>query len=279
MCLSNRAPATRPIYIAIPEQDREPGDENRVGMLNLSLYGTRDAAANWVTAYTAVLTKVGFTVGKYSAQHFHHEQRDLAVSVHGDDFTCTGPEHALDWLKSVFEEAFDIKAEVLGPDAQRGQKTEIRVLNRVLTWNPWGIGYEADPRHAEIVVQQLGLDHGKAVTTPGSKDENAKVYEENGDDLVTLDPQGLYATSEAKKREKECEDAAAGAELRGENATLYRAICARLNYLAQDRPDIRYACKEASRWMSCPRTGHWLILKRIARYLKGSPRLVQRFVW
>ena len=31
--------------------------------------------------------------------------------------------------------------------------------------------------------------------------------------------------------------------------------------------------------MSCPKAGHWVILKRIARYLKGTPRLVQRFVW
>ena len=90
------APATRPIYIVIPEEDWEPGDENHVGKLNFSLYGTREAAANWVTAYAAILTEAGFTVGKYSAQHFHHEQRDLAVSVHGDDFSCTGPEHALE---------------------------------------------------------------------------------------------------------------------------------------------------------------------------------------
>ena len=31
--------------------------------------------------------------------------------------------------------------------------------------------------------------------------------------------------------------------------------------------------------MSCPRTRHWLILKSISRYVKGSPRLVQRLVW
>ena len=35
------APATRPIYIRIPEEDTEPGDEGKVGKLNLSLYRTR----------------------------------------------------------------------------------------------------------------------------------------------------------------------------------------------------------------------------------------------
>eukprot|EP00973_Karenia_brevis_P036049 4973185-Karenia_brevis.AAC.1 len=41
------APATREIYIEIPEEDWEEGDEARVAKLNLSLYGTRDAAQNW----------------------------------------------------------------------------------------------------------------------------------------------------------------------------------------------------------------------------------------
>ena len=40
------APTTRPIYIRIPDEDWEEGDEERVGKLNLSLYGTRDAAMN-----------------------------------------------------------------------------------------------------------------------------------------------------------------------------------------------------------------------------------------
>ena len=38
------ARARRPVYIEIPIEDYEPGDELRVGKLNLSLYGTRDAA-------------------------------------------------------------------------------------------------------------------------------------------------------------------------------------------------------------------------------------------
>ena len=40
------APTTRAIYIAIPQEDWETGDELRVAKLNLSLYGTRDAAMN-----------------------------------------------------------------------------------------------------------------------------------------------------------------------------------------------------------------------------------------
>ena len=40
------AESIRPVFIQIPEEDRLPGDEGMVGRLNLSLYGTRDAAQN-----------------------------------------------------------------------------------------------------------------------------------------------------------------------------------------------------------------------------------------
>ena len=48
------APAKRPVYIKIPAEDFEAGDEDMVGVLNLSLYGTRDAAMNWAAKYTEI---------------------------------------------------------------------------------------------------------------------------------------------------------------------------------------------------------------------------------
>ena len=62
-------------------------------------------------------------------------------------------------------------------------------------------------------------------------------------------------------------------------ATQYRAMAARLNYLGLDRPDIQFATKEAARHMASPTECNWLLMKRIGRYLKGSPRLVQLFRW
>ena len=45
------AKSTRPVYVEIPIEDYEPGDEHNVGKLNLSRYGTIDAAKNWTTTY------------------------------------------------------------------------------------------------------------------------------------------------------------------------------------------------------------------------------------
>ena len=46
------APVKRDVFIKIPKEDFEPGDEDRVAKLRISLYGTRDAAQNWTAEYT-----------------------------------------------------------------------------------------------------------------------------------------------------------------------------------------------------------------------------------
>ena len=54
-------------------------------------------------------------------------------------------------------------------------------------------------------------------------------------------------------------------------------MAARLNYLGFDRADLQYAPKEVAQKMAGPREADWAKLKRVARYLVGAPRLVQRF--
>ena len=41
------ARAKRDVYVQLPPEDIEPGDENKCGKLQYSMYGTRDAAQNW----------------------------------------------------------------------------------------------------------------------------------------------------------------------------------------------------------------------------------------
>ncbi len=62
-------------------------------------------------------------------------------------------------------------------------------------------------------------------------------------------------------------------------ASTFRALAARANYLAQDRPDIQFAVKEIARRMATPVGRDWSLLKRLARYLLGAPRAVSHFYW
>ena len=83
------ARARKPIFIEIPIEDRMPGDDNKIGRLNLSFHGTRNAATNWQDEFIATLVSQGFVRGTASPCNYHHEGRGLRVIVHGDDFTST----------------------------------------------------------------------------------------------------------------------------------------------------------------------------------------------
>ena len=62
-----------------------------------------------------------------------------------------------------------------------------------------------------------------------------------------------------------------------EEATMYRALSARCNYLAQDKADIRLSAKELCREFAVPNRHSYAKLKRLTRYLVGCPRLVYKF--
>ena len=121
----------------------------------------------------------------------------------------------------------------------------------MLTWEEHGVRYEADPRHAELVVKALGLADAKPAVTPGVSGQ-CDVRDEEDD---------------------------SNPKLLGEEATAYRAVTARLNFLAQDRTDLQYAVKEVSRYMANPRTKDWEFLKRIGRYLLFMPRATIFYKW
>ncbi len=288
------APAQRPIYVKIPMEDFEPGDEDMVGMLNLFLYGTRDAAKNWAAKYTEVLLAAGFKAGLASPCNFFHEKRGISVTVHGDDFTSTGTPRDLKWFEMKLKEEFELVTEVLGPG--RDQRQQVRILNRVISWGPDGISYEADQRHAEIIISELGLEGAKPLSTPGSREDAAKAgpptlsrtstatattcHQGDGKHAVTtLKFEGGFDDAEAAWERHGAAQGAAEELLSPSEARAFRGLAARLNYLAQDRPDVQYAAKEVSRRMARPSRGDWSILKRAGRYLVGAPRAVQLFAW
>ena len=166
------APATRRVFVALPPEDVEPGEENMCALLKKSLYGTPDAAYNWTEAYTKALMDLGFTKGESSPCSFRHAGRGICTIVHGDDFCSEGAAKDLQWMKQKLSENFEIKTEVLGPNAGAGEVQELRFLNRIMAWTEHGITWEADPRHAELVIQQLDLENCKPVVSPGVKEDN-----------------------------------------------------------------------------------------------------------
>ena len=55
----------------------------------------------------------------------------------------------------------------------------IRIPNSIVEWTDQGIRHEADQRHAELIIKEVGLKgNSKGVATPGSKAEKEEEGEE-----------------------------------------------------------------------------------------------------
>ena len=68
------APASRELYVEIPEEDQEPGEPDVVGRLNRSMYGFRDASHNWMEDWQALLQEEGYSIGIANPALFCNQQ-------------------------------------------------------------------------------------------------------------------------------------------------------------------------------------------------------------
>ena len=119
------------------------------------------------------MVAIGFVQGKASPCTFYHEERGIRTYIHGDDFVSVRSNSDLKWLRKETENKYELKPHVLGPTKEDPQ--QVKVLNRVLRWTDQGIKYEADPRHAELIIKDLGLDKAKGVRTPATKQEGRTI--------------------------------------------------------------------------------------------------------
>ena len=102
------APVKREICIELPKEDKteEDNEEDMVGLLQMSLYGTRDAAINFQQEVATFMERLGFMQGQYNPCTFWHAQRQLRTLVHGDDFVTQGGRQEVEWLKQRMMERF-----------------------------------------------------------------------------------------------------------------------------------------------------------------------------
>ena len=233
-----------PTYVALPPEDPDH-DKGLCGLLMRHMYGTQKAAEGWQSEYSRALVEdMGFKQGIACPCIFSHADRDIVVTVHGDDFTAVGPCHQLDWYEAALESQYELKkGGRLGPGASDDK--EASCLNRIIRWCPDGLEYEADPRQIEKLIEELELEGANSCVTPGLKQLPEQIASDQ-----PLTPERFRA---------------------------FRGLAARANYLSADRPDCQSAAKEICRWMSSPTELAMTALKRLGRYLIGKPRLVFRY--
>ena len=245
-------PCDEDVYVRLPEEFG-----CRVVKLRRWLYGMRRAANRWEEFYTKKLKEAGFIQGVASPVIFYNPVTGVRVVVHGDDFTYSGKHRHLEAIRKWMEGWCEIKFRgIMGSGV--GDVKEREILGRTLRRTERGLELEADEKHRRILMERCGLEDG-------SNHADAPMVVGEGGEGEQIRP------------EKEIGDDDGGGELAPREATWYRAMVARANYLAQDRMDLQYTTKELSRRMSKPRVEDVGRLKRLVRYLVGAERLVQVF--
>jgi hypothetical protein len=68
-----------------------------------------------------------------------------------------------------------------------------------------------------------------------------------------------------------------GDRLSPDDATRYQSVVGGLQYLSLTRPDISFSVNRMCQYMSSPTTVHWVMMKRILRYLRDTIDLGLRF--
>ena len=242
------ATATRTIYIEVPIEMVPAGTDPKtlIGILEKSMYGTRDAGANWEKEVGDCCVTAGFRIGIACPNVFVHLEIDILVIIHGDDLHVLADDDGINYMKTTLEARYEIKVRaILGPEPKDDKQCTF--LNRqVRITEENGVETEADPRHAQEIVRAMGVAGGKSVTTPIVKEPATTAEVE----LPALDR---------------------------ERCKVFRSTTMRACYLSFDRTDIQYAVKECAREMHNPTERGWARLKRLARYLLGQPRVIIQY--
>ena len=247
------APATRELYVEIPDEDRGPGEENLIGRLNRSMYGFRDASHNWMEDWQELLQEEGYKIGVANPALFWNQALSSRGAVHGDDFYVLGTVSAVDRMAAALKSRYSVReSHRLG--FGEGCTQHATILNRVVSLGELNgrryVQIEPDRRHVELIVSSLGLDKGntKSVTTPSVKPSDA-----------------------------EAEQFQHGPKLSASETSLYRSCVMRASFLSQDRADLGESVKALAQGMAAPARAHLQALKRLGRYLLHRPTVAVRF--
>ncbi|CAK0876009.1 unnamed protein product [Prorocentrum cordatum] len=241
----------RTVYIKLPEEDPMMQEIGTRGLLRMALYGARDAGQNFELTIAEAVIGAGCDQSAFSPCAYCHKDLQVSFFHHGDDFVLEGSRGGTESIRVALKTKFILKDRgVLGPAPTDAK--EITCLNRVVRWRDrWSQGgeaieYEADPRHAQILHAQLGMDPRttKSLSTPGLSQK---------------------LTPEVER------------ELNEHEAAEYRSVRMRLGYLALDRPEVQFTAKECARGMQMPTERHFRLLKRAGRFLIGAPRAIWKW--
>ena len=181
-----------------------------------------------------------FKVPAYSSLFKMHPRHFVLSGPIGQTSFRRIPRDSCSFTGLSQEELDERKREVLGEQRDRASSRRESILHMVLTQgNPWEVSTDM------LIAAVCKTKFKKRVGAKAAK--NVELLENPGEVLNAAE------------------------------ATGFRALAARANYLALDRPDVAYAAKELCREFSRPTALAVVKLKRLVRYLHHHARLVWRY--
>ena len=217
-----------------PEGFVEEGKEHLVCKLKQSLYGLKQSPRCWNYTLDAHLTSMGYVQSTSDPCIYTSSEGDVSIiEVYVDDFVIAA---------KTTEKIEEIKTAL-------SQKFEVKDLGELhyflgvlVTQNhKRGTVWIGQPSFTESILQKYGMEEAKSVKTP-----------------VSADLKLLKASDESETVDQ----------------NLYQSAVGSLLYLTtQSRPDIAFAVNNVARFCSKPTKSHWVAVKRIFHYLKGTTHL------
>ena len=222
------------VYMRQPEGFVVEGKEHLVCKMKRSLYGLKQSPRCWNSVLDDHLRGMGFVQSSSDpCIYIASEGESFIIGVYVDDIVLAGRSQ-----KRMDEVKRDI--------SEKFEVKDLGELNYFLGVNivqdhKNGTVWIGQPLYTQNVLKRFGMEDAKPVSTPASV--NTKL---------------LKGSEESEYVDQD----------------LYRSAVGSLLYLStMTRPDIAYAVGNVARFSAKPTKQHWTAVKRILRYLKGTPNL------
>ena len=227
------------VYMHKPEGVEFPGFEGSEWVLQLlkGLYGIKQGPRIWSQKLHESLTSIGFQhlESDHSVFIYSRDGVRMVVPVHVDDLVlASASKEAIEKVKSELRTRFKIHEQ--GPTSfLLGVKLERDRQNRTISLS--------QPAYVDSILHTYRMQDCNPAQTPMAEKDRLS-----------------SAMSPVSEEEKE--------DMKG---VPYREALGKLLYLSiATRPDIAYAVGVLCRFSENPGREHWLALKRVIRYLKGT---------
>ena len=218
------------VYMKQPEEFEVKGKEHLVCKLSKSLYGLKQSSRCWNSILDEHLKSIGFT----------QTESDPCIYVKegdGDIFIVAIHVDDIILAGKSDEEIAKVKEGI----AQRFQVKDMGELKYILgiqVIQEDGKVWIGQSTYTENILKKSGMENCKPVETP-----------------VDLNSKLVKATKDSELSNKEEYQSAVGSLLYLSSAT---------------RPDITFAVNNVAKFTANPTKEHWIAVKRIFRYLKGT---------